>query len=201
MGSPFGLDATRKTWALPKALISHYSSFLEARCSTPTFGMPQQPIELTHDDPKVFSLLVEWMLYGTYTTSPNLSADNTLDADAWVLGDKLKVANFQNLAMDHLYRQHNGLFNQKPVTPAAIRHACANTPAGSLLRQFYFDILAQNYTKPEMLKGTIAELDAVLQEYPEARTFLLESLRKDPAQRAFVKSEANYMVKQQVMDK
>ncbi|KAJ4338593.1 hypothetical protein N0V95_008017 [Ascochyta clinopodiicola] len=111
-------------------------------------------------------MFLEWMYWGSYNAPDGLFAlERGHDIDAWILGDKLEAAGFQNIAM-----------NRSP------------------LRLFLLDVLAQNFTNTECVKGTLEDWDMALQEYPDARLLLLAGFRTYDSSCSSVKAEKNYLV-------
>lgn len=209
----------RQTWWLPKALVSHYSSFLRAQCTRESKEPEKTSVTLPDVDPTVFSKFVEWMCkevlahtlqfhnanknphpdYGSYVI-PGFVRDlvpeelfPTLASQAWVLGDKLNVQGFKNYAMVRLYVAYVSQNEPRAVRMIDVKYSCSHSASESLLQQFFLDVVATHFTNPNRVNGTVQELDAILQEYPDAGTFLLESLMTDQSQRQFIKAKEAYM--------
>ncbi|CAO2648018.1 Nn.00g089400.m01.CDS01 [Neocucurbitaria sp. VM-36] len=187
------------SWSLPKALIHHCSPFLEA-ASTRDFRERQENcIRLPEDNPKTFDLFVEWMYHGTYTLVPHSDVDTehlaSLDAEAWVLGDKLLSTEFKNYAMDRLYAQYATNPEPKAIKSIDIQHACTHSAADSALRRLFIDLAATYFHDSERVVGATKEWDQVLLQHEDAREFLLSKLRIPTNQRQFVKDKDAYMEK------
>lgn len=167
------------TWCLPKSLISHYSPFLKAACTRDFKEKEENRIVLADENSNIFSMFVEWMYYGGYTTS-GLDFTTNPDAQAWVLGDKLMSTPFKNYAMGRLYDAHkiDKLFSTS-VTADAVTFVCDNTVEGAKLRQFYIDFVVTHFSNPSKVLGNIEEWDSVMVDFDDVRTALFKALRSN----------------------
>ncbi|KAF3029607.1 hypothetical protein E8E12_000865 [Didymella heteroderae] len=133
------------SWSLPKRLISHHSPFLAAACDRDFKERRENLIELPDDDPTVFALFVEWLYYGAYAIEPlslpsNAGNDGvSVDAECWVLGDKLLCSNFKSYAMRRLYKQHTAKIFSRSITTDDVQFACDHSAQDSKLRELYSD--------------------------------------------------------------
>lgn len=194
--STFGDPLVQQTWSLPQALLSHHSPFLKAACTHNFKEREEKRITLPTDDPKIFALFVEWIYYGEYTIPLSTGAvggHTNMDAEAWVLGDKLMSTAFKNYAMDRLYSRHGSQFFSTVVMPEDVAYACNNSQAGSPIRQLFFDIVSTHFSEPTRVAGSAEEWDKVLLDHDDARTYLLRGFRLESGQRKFVKSKEAYM--------
>jgi hypothetical protein len=193
-----------KSWSVPKALLPYFSPFLRAACERDFKERQENKIYLPKDEPAIFSLFVEWMYYNNYSLNPELVASNinsaNFDAKAWVLGDKLLCTSFKNYAMTRLVTQHIRLAVQpaqspayEPVRTVEIDYACSNSPPGSKLRHFFFNIVSTHFANPEHVQGTVHEWDQVLQQHDDARIFVLKRFKKASNERGVPKKLADYL--------
>ncbi|KAL5388490.1 hypothetical protein DPSP01_003062 [Paraphaeosphaeria sporulosa] len=63
VGSKTATFGKQETWCLPKALISYHSLFFKAVCFHDFKEKEENRVILEDEDPRVFSLFVEWMFY------------------------------------------------------------------------------------------------------------------------------------------
>lgn len=104
-------------------------------------------------------------------------ASVSLDAQAWVLGDRLRSIDFKNYAMNRLYDQYATNFAPKPVTTADMRYAFRESNAKSPLRQIFLDLFAAHFKNKSRIQGETEEWDAVMQDHAELRMHFLIGLR------------------------
>ncbi|KAF9697301.1 hypothetical protein EKO04_004763 [Ascochyta lentis] len=189
------LSVETKTWGLPKALLAHSSLFFRVATRNVTDAHNKKSINLPGFQPAVFEAFLEWMYWGSYNAPAGVSdLEHGHDIDAWILGDKLEAAGFQNVAMDRLYLQYTASDSLQPLTIETVTYICARTATGSPLRLFLLDVLAQNFTNTERVKGTLEDWDVALQEYPDARLLLLAGFRTYGSSGSSVKAKKNYLV-------
>lgn len=188
------------SWFLPKALISRYSSFLEAACTRDFKERSENRIELPDDDLEAFALFVEWMYYGTYHIATRVLSDedDTYDeanthARCWILGDKLLSSEFKNYAMSQLYAQCTAKSAFEVVTTHDVQYTCDNSAEESRLRQFYFAYVVEHFATPMRLRGNTAEWDELLLHHADLRAALLQSFRSAPEDRLTVRAEMVYL--------
>ena len=81
--------------------------------------------------------------------------------------------------MARLYLQHTALASSHPLTIDLVTSVCVRTTKHSLLRHFVLDVLAQNFSDPTRVKGTLEEWDHALQAHSDARLLLLRSFREN----------------------
>lgn len=187
------------TWFLPKRLITHYSPFLAAASNGSFKEHHENLIELPNDDPAIFTLFVEWLYYGDYAIAPfSLPSRSrtdipSVDAECWVLGDKLLCADFKNHAMGRLYRQHTSNNFYTPISPRDVQFACENSSDNSALRNFYIDLATANFGKKDRVQGSVEEWDKVLLDQSDLRRQLLLTLRSGTFKQEAMNSEHHYL--------
>ncbi|KAH4939253.1 hypothetical protein HBI67_064750 [Parastagonospora nodorum] len=176
-----GIDASAETWCLSKALISHYSSTLKDACNRGHDDSHNLRIILFSEDPAIFELFVEWINNGTYTLEAPLPATTqpgvNIDAQAWVLGDRLGSIQFKNYAMGRLYARYTSAFEPHSIVTADVNYSYEQTAHDSRLRMLFNNLLAVNFLDCERTVGSTAEWDGVLQKHPQLRVSLLGRLR------------------------
>lgn len=181
--------------------MSRYSLTLRDACRRPILNEHEVACALTETDPAIFELFVEWIYYGCYTDPGQHSVINgvsvSIDAQAWILGDRLRAGKFKNYAMTRLYT--NAMYNPpeaRPVRPQDVEYACLHSDTGSKLRQFYFEYTAIHFTDPVRVEGSIDAWDTVLQNHADARIAMLHGYRLYNDARRDLRKEA-FMVPQQ----
>jgi hypothetical protein len=184
------MEAFEKSWHLPRALLSHVSPYFRAAIQDSSGASDTASIKLEDFNPTSFATFVQWMYYGTYNPQWEVPGPPVGDhhIDVWILGDKVEVPAFQDLAMSQIFSQYES--RHRPLTTSTVLRVCAKTAANAPLRLLFFDILAQNFTDQYRVQGTLEEWDVALQEHPDARLALLSSLR---AQGPRVKSKKDYL--------
>ncbi|KAH9871767.1 hypothetical protein J1614_006023 [Plenodomus biglobosus] len=139
------------------------------------------------------------MYYGSYSSetppSPTSTNDNdiSVDAQCWVLGDKLFCPEFQNYAMKRLYTSFMIHFVPRAVTPAEMQYICQHTGPRSKLRNFYLAYVIEHLSNPARLMGTIKEWDEVQMQHSDLRMLLLQRSRSNGEKKLYVKKEKSYM--------
>jgi hypothetical protein len=174
----------REVWFLSRALISHFSPTLKNVCDRSKHGNNEMRIVLNDEDPCIFQLFLEWMLYGAYVPETldlkPFHSGVSIEAQAWVLGDRLRSIDFKNYAMNRLYDQYATNFAPKPVTTADMRYVFGESNANSPLRQIFLDLFAAYFKNKSRIQGETEEWDAVMQDYAELRMHFLIGLRSGP---------------------
>lgn len=187
------MEEFEKSWHLPEALSFHFSPFLRVSMQD-RLGTGDRPlIRLEDFNPTAFATFVQWMYYGTYNPQFEVPGPPVGDhhIDVWILGNKLEVPALQDLAMSQIVSQYETY--HRPLTTSTFLRVCAKTATNAPLRHLLLDLLAQNFTNQERVKGTLEEWDITLQEYPDARLALLRSFW---AQGSRMKPEGEYSATQ-----
>lgn len=165
-----------ETWCLPMNLVSHYSPYAKEICSSSFQGSCEQ-LTLQDHQPVIFGLFVEWLYYGSYQGFSAVSNPN-IDAQCWVLGNKLLCIEFQNYAMRRLYYQHTRPMFGRPMTCDDVRYVWGNTSPGSKLRKFCMNFVVEHFGSPVKLLGSSTDWDTILQNQSEIRISLLNKFRQ-----------------------
>ncbi|KAH8732475.1 hypothetical protein GQ44DRAFT_586718, partial [Phaeosphaeriaceae sp. PMI808] len=160
-------------WTLPKALISQHSPFLKAACDRNFCEREENRILLPDDEPAVFDLFVQWLYYGKYTHISTTKHEPGLDAQAWVLADKLLSTGFKNHAMTHIFDKHACKIGYVPVSPVHIDFAVTNSRFDSKMSEFFLRRVARWFKKSNFVSGTAEEWDKLFQKHADARKFFL----------------------------
>jgi hypothetical protein len=192
-------DDTCSIWSLPKGLISYHSPLLEAACSRDFKERHENRITLPDEDPIVFALFVEWMYYGDYGIAPlslppadSLQITN-LDAQCWVLGDKLLCTDFKNHAMRRLYAGYTVAIFNRVVTTNDMHYVCSNSGEHSKLRQIYVALVATHFSDSSRVHGNAEEWDSLVLKYADLRSLILQSFRQSTKCQDLLKSQEYYL--------
>lgn len=145
-----GTGGFRKTWHLPKELLTNSSPFFDAALKTGCFAEAKSKVvNLPEDDVDAFALYIRWLYVGEIGTDYCIVDHNHCDdqycceaavetlIQAWVLGDKLGCAIFKDLVMLGLIRTLNLEF----IHPNNVRTAYERSAPGSKLRKLFLDQL------------------------------------------------------------
>ncbi|KAF2444877.1 hypothetical protein P171DRAFT_431668 [Karstenula rhodostoma CBS 690.94] len=171
-------NVSKETWCLPMSLISHHSPFLKAACSHDFKEKEENRITLADEDPRIFSLFVEWMYYDTYTLAFDAVYVADTDAKAWILGDKLMSTAFKNFALGRTYDAHQiGNLLGGSVTANLVAYVCENTVEDAKLRRYYIDFVVTHFSNIHRVSGTIEEWDSVMMEFDDVRKALFNAMR------------------------
>jgi len=127
-----GEDAS--LWAIHKKLLCDQSNFFKAAINGRFREGSEKRVVLKEDDNDAFSLFVQWLYSGFFTT-----ISLRILVRAYVLGDKLGARNFQSLAFDKIYSMNTDCCR---FTPEQAVWVAANTLSKSTLRKFAMDTLA-----------------------------------------------------------
>ncbi|KAF1842096.1 uncharacterized protein K460DRAFT_370101 [Cucurbitaria berberidis CBS 394.84] len=188
-----------EAWSLPRALICHYSPYLEAACTRDFRECQENYIKLPEDDPKIFDLFVEWMYYNEYTLTTRhdeeLGRIANSNSEAWVLGDKLLSTDFKNYAMSRLYAQYATDTSPKPIRTIDVKYAYLHSAANSPLRRFFFDLVVAHFNDRARVVDTTEEWWQVMKEYVDFGELLLGVLRTGTDRRHLIKDKDIYMEK------
>ncbi|KAH6952179.1 hypothetical protein DER45DRAFT_577667 [Fusarium avenaceum] len=180
-----------ETWCLPMNLVSHYSPYAKEICSSSSQGSCKQ-LTLRDHQPVTFGLFVEWLYYGSYQ-GPSAVSNPNIDAQCWVLGNKLRCIEFQNYGMRRLYDQHTRLMFGRSMTCDDVRYVWGNTSPGSKLRKFYMNFVVEHFGSPFKLLGSSTDWDTILQNHSEIRISLLERFRHSTSSQSRVENIDKYL--------
>jgi hypothetical protein len=139
------------------------------------------------------------MYYGDYTTispaltPPDVVRKTNINAECWVLGDKLLCSEFKKFAMNRLYSEHTAVFVNRAVTIGDVRYACENSSAHSKLREMYVALVATHFSNPARVVGTAEDWDSLILEYADLRSLLLQRFKMDVKDQKFLKSKEHYL--------
>lgn len=180
--------------------MSHHSLFFKAACLEDSREHQENMIELVNDDPAVFALFVEWLYYGEYAIAPLKSLKSctlpgrvSIDAECWVLGNKLACAEFKRYAMGRLYNQHMAVLFSRPISAHDVQFASENSPETSKLRQFFVHLAATNIANQNKVQGSLDEWDKLVLSHSDLRRLLLQRLRSEPSKLHFMESQEHYL--------
>lgn len=180
-----------ETWCLPMNLVLHYSPYAKEICSSSSQGSCKQ-LKLRDHQPVTFGLFAEWLYYGSYQGFSAVSNSN-IDAQCWVLGNKLRCIEFQNYAIRRLYDQHTRLMFGRSMTCDDVRYVWDNTSPGSKLRKFYMNFVVEHFGSPFKLLGSSTDWDTILQNHSEIRISLLEIFRHSTSSQSRVENIDKYL--------
>lgn len=145
----------RKHWSLHQNLLAYHSSYCELEFgSHEVLPKGDAKLELMHDDPKGFELLVKWLYQGCLEDSSSFGSDEEKYAHAvachklWLLCDRFDMIKLKNLAMD----QYRRCLNESHLVPDAdeIDDIYRTSPANSPFRQLMVRIAARQIMDPEI---------------------------------------------------
>jgi hypothetical protein len=170
---PWSPGTSSQIWWVSKALISHYSATLRNACNRERDNIDPPRITLSENDPRIFELFYDWMLYGTYSAAYNafdcIIWAASSDTQAWVLGEQLRCTEFKNYAMYRLYDLYTNPVAPKPITPDDVCYAFTHSGPRSKLRQLFLDLYTNHLTDFSRVQGGFKEWDAVMRDYEELR--------------------------------
>ncbi|EWY79531.1 hypothetical protein FOYG_17332 [Fusarium oxysporum NRRL 32931] len=180
-----------ETWFLPMNLVSHYSPYAKESCSSSSERSCKQ-LMLQDHQPGIFGLFVEWLYYGCYQGFSAVSGPN-IDAQCWVLGNKLLCVEFQNYAMRRLYDLYTRPMFGRPMTCDDVRYVWGNTSPDSKLRKFHMNFVVDHFGSSVKLFGSSTDWDAILQNQSEIRISLLDKFRQCTFSPSYVESIDKYL--------
>jgi hypothetical protein len=181
-----GPPGHRPPFILPTRQLCLYSPYLRTLIGT---SSPSLPIDLPHDDPVAFDVLVSWMNYapapkpchqsGVHLEKKIKIKDNEgipLAFKVWVLTHRLGGACLvlSDACMRYSYQEYTrpSPENEKVViTPAIALYVFLNTRNASELRQFVLECI----TRQEMQKHSTHEMrswEVVFERVPTFKTFM-----------------------------
>jgi hypothetical protein len=175
-----------ETWTLPLNLLSYHSLYVTKAC----LWSKNKQLHLPEHDPAIFSLFVEWMYYGDYSTFM-LPKHPNVHARCWILADYLLCQKFQTYAMGRLFDEHVGS-NHGIVGFEDVQYVCNNTPSDSKLRKFYLDFVADHFGNLNCLLGNLTDWQRLLVDEPYILSALFRKLRYGETGESHVKRISDY---------
>ncbi len=142
----------RKQWSLHKNLLCHHSSYFETEFQGHEVPKNEHnTLELPHDDPRGFELLVKWLYQGHLDDVSHMTDEEKYDYAVachklYLLCDKFDMIHVKNLAMD-AYRQN---LHAAQLVPDAeeINEIYRQAPRGSPFRRLMTKIAARQIMDP-----------------------------------------------------
>ena len=125
-----GEEPQQTSWHLPKSLLTRYSTFFAAALNVALGEADIASVTLSSQvKPSVFELFVQWLYMGEYKKEEKGFKHHD---EAWVLGEFLGCAAFQDFAILNMILYHRTTFVTKPQ----VLFAYHQSPPKSKLRQF-----------------------------------------------------------------
>ena len=136
-----------KIFTVHKALLCHHSSFFEAACKGNFKESFTNQIHLPEDEPIIFDDFLQWLYLGAIDETIDVGYTHWWDRviKLHILGDKLRVIEFQNFMIDLMKKEVVAQFKRKDrVLPTWDRVAAVYdaTTAASELRRLIVTIFA-----------------------------------------------------------
>ena len=132
-----GSQAVAITWHLPKALLTRNSPFFAAALNGSFAEAKSNSVTMPEDDPEVFRLWVQWLYLGKITCRILHVEDvNNIFVKAWMLGDKLGCAIFQDIVMMELLACHSPKVEKPKIETSTLRAAYEGSAPRSKLRKW-----------------------------------------------------------------
>ena len=94
-----GAKRNRKTWYLPKKVLTHCSPFFNAALNGNFAEANSKVVDLPEDDPVAFEIWATWLSLGKCDSLQEYGGNDHSYVRAWVLGDKLVCPAFQDNVM------------------------------------------------------------------------------------------------------
>jgi hypothetical protein len=191
-----------RTWCLSKTWLSHHSLYFKRACD----GYLRKTNRVMIDtDPDIFGLFVEFMIRGGYTYRDNLKVYEGIreHVKAWILGNYLEAATFQNLAMRNLhniYKPRNYNLPMSGIGPEAIEFILEACETDSPLYNFHLDVAATYWSNNDVvLNGGewTKAWNEIFKKYPSFQSELLTRLSQSGTKIAEVEK---YLVKEPVTE-
>jgi hypothetical protein len=146
--------------------------------------------------PKLLAhLLIVHTVKGSYDTTECTQQHTVVIASvlAWLLGDKLASAGFQNFAMIQIYATYADP-PHRHFAPAELAYILDRSPSSTHLEQFCVSFCATHFKNSGVVWGTLLEWDVVFQNYPSARRLMLNASRQNVKTTSIIRSKQHYMV-------
>lgn len=197
----------RKSWTIPRALLSHYSGYFTRLRS---FKEGEEGTVVLHDfDPDVFGLFVEFVYYGSCSYHDDLKDHSKIrdSARAWVLGDYLDATEFKNFAMRTLHDTYFPSGHADPkvgISANAVDYCCKHTTVDSPLHNLYLKFAIRWWHRRSLIdysNENRSEWNALWDKHASFRNSLLFWLNSREEQRLkFMDSMEEFMEKLVVTD-
>ncbi|KAH7088174.1 hypothetical protein FB567DRAFT_627939 [Paraphoma chrysanthemicola] len=197
--------SSRRSYSLPKALLTHYSPWFRALCDEDRYAQQGQSIEMRDVDPVVFELFIEWLYYSRYTsdsqvTSPYSELEPTFDVQAWCLGDKLRSVKFKNYVMERIYDQYVTKSAPRLLTSEDVKCAFDKTTGKSKLSHIFIDLLDLHYGDSSLVQNNVRGWFRVMQDHAKVKYCILDMARNDVLAPKLIGSKESYMEKEGLED-
>lgn len=157
------VGAQKRKWTLHQNLLMHHSSYCELEFQQSRNDVEKSEssrLDLPHDDPVGFELLVKWLYQGTLQDSSSFDTDETKYEHAvacfklWMLCDRFHMIKLKNLAMD----QYRRCLTESQLVPDAdeIDDIYRTSPVHSPFRTLMIKIAARQMMDPEVERSAEA---------------------------------------------
>ncbi|CAG8899964.1 unnamed protein product [Penicillium egyptiacum] len=147
------VGASKEPFHVHEAVICTSSLFFKKAMSGSWKESKEHTLELPEDDPQIFSLYSHWLYFGKIPVIPKEKSQSKEYHDlveAYVLGDKLLDAKFQNSAIDAIVEKCSEPDAQdgKRWYPGvdAITHAYKRTVKSATIRSLFVDMYVDTAT-------------------------------------------------------
>lgn len=192
---------TQRTWHLPKALLTHHSTYLAEICTNPFITS----VTLEDIDIRAFANFVDYMRSSIYTLNERIPGFRRVheSIEACLLGQKLGCRTYKNAAIINLHMGFEPLAQLKgsnkrlsTIRAEDIDYVCRNTNKDEHnndickgLRQLFHDAVASHWSNWEVNKLTghhdeyMGEWTEMCVKYDDFRITLLASCHTSDAQR------------------
>lgn len=135
------------------------------------------------------------MIQGAYTVPVPPPKTNhssvSIDAQAWVLGDRLQAIEFTSHAMGRLYALH--VSDSKPFTPSDVAYVFSKSAPESKLRFFYKHLLAACISRPERAQGGPGQWLALLKQHDQLGMFVMATIQNGAQTKPLIHTLDYYM--------
>ena len=131
-----GAESERKTWYLPKKVLTHCSPFFDAALNGNFAEASAKAVDLPEDDPKAFEVWATWLSLGKCRLPFDNGGFDLTPVRAWNLGEKFACPAFK----DHVMSQLLDWFDaDENLSLGAIEAVYVISPPGSKIRRFFVD--------------------------------------------------------------
>jgi hypothetical protein len=202
-------DGDSRTWGLPKALLSHHSTYFQRACRSEIFTEGQtNKVEIRDFEPETFEMFVEFMYFDRYTYKDDLTDYLRVrdSAKAWVLGDYIDAVGFKNFAIRNLYNIYmpSGI-DANPKTgigPEMVDYCCSRTLPNSHLSELVKVFLIHNWHSVALIRYDYPtdSWNAIWDRHAEFRNDLLYLTQQSIDGRQRDRDVNNYLEQLTVVD-